>query len=77
MRKVCLLHSSQAIRKDMKKYQMMFEQEDRSSRSKASKVCIYIHTLSHYMCTAMLLHIVCVLYAIILYVSLTMLCQSA
>ena len=76
MRKVCLLHSSQAIRKDMKKYHMMFEQEDRSSRSKASKVCIYIHTLSH-VCTAILLDIVCVLYANILYVSLTMLCQSA
>lgn len=28
----------QAIRRDMKKYQIMFEQEDRSTRSKASKV---------------------------------------
>ena len=30
--------SCQSIKKDMKKYQMMFEQEDRSTRSKASKV---------------------------------------
>ena len=29
---------TQAVRRDMKKYQMMFEQEDRSTRSKASKV---------------------------------------